>query len=122
MHPDEFHGSKPENLDARVGKVPILRRTLATQQGCGDAETRLGGRLVIDDETQVALFRAEQFDDERGPETPYPLRATTADFLSRQATLLLTDSERASIAARPRFYSMPWLRFHDPTDPDDKLF
>ena len=34
----------------------------------------------------------------------------TADFHARQARFALRPTERAAVARRPRFYTMPWLR------------
>lgn len=67
------------------------------------------------------LFEDNDLTDERGQETPDSLRVTTADFLARQAALLLTDIERGAVAARTRFWSMPHLRRADLPDPTDTL-
>ena len=51
--------------------------------------------------------------------------ATTRDFRAMPAVVFhrghLFREERAALAARPRFYSMPWLRLvtHDGTRDDD---
>lgn len=79
--------------------------------------------IPAEEENWIAILHHDETPtgDERSMGEPDPSRLASVDYLSRRVTLLLTDAERASISARLRFYSMPWLRFHSPTDFDDTL-
>ena len=48
-----------------------------------------------------------------------PVQVFAAEFRARQVLRSLTPAERAAVHARPRFYSIPWVRLA--ADPDDEL-
>ena len=67
------------------------RASLSCQQMPDSDEHSPGGRLLLDEEASAPGL-------------------STAQFHARQFLLSLTPTERAAVATRPRFHSMPWLR------------
>ena len=56
------------------------------------------------------------------PEAPDAVwRVPSHVFRSRQAGFFLSPAQRAAVARRRRFYSMPYLRRADKPNPDDLL-
>ena len=48
-----------------------------------------------------------------------PVQVSAAEFRAGQVLRSLTPAERTAVQARPRFYSIPWVRLA--ADPDDDL-